>query len=254
MRTLQKAALCPTGKPLSAGMHGSHAAETPCVVARILSPPSTNISASRPKPPEQGTSRQHGHHPEGLGCKGQGLGSLPEPEPPQGRTALAGQSQPCCKRSFLQLALVCGTGHTGCPWFSCRDGGARVQSTSGSPESGNALMSTSAGNKTCQKHAAVDQGAPWGTSTRPRGCSEHLGSAVAVRSCHPSWTNRAALTPKATSLRLSGDVGTWVPDTAPPATAVRSPTHQTRVPAPQGHDRGGEGLAQAAHSGAVGWC
>lgn len=48
----------------------------------------------------------------------QWLGSLPEPEPPQGRTALAGQSQPCCKCSFLQLALVCGTGHTGCSWLS----------------------------------------------------------------------------------------------------------------------------------------
>lgn len=174
--------------------------QTPCVVARILSPPSTDISASPPKPPEQRASWQHGCHPEGLGHKGQWLGSHPEPELPKVTLRWQDRASPAASAHFCSWL-----------WFVAWDtqvahGLARVQSTSGSPETGNALMFTLARTQSCHKHAAADKGGPWGTSTRPRGCSEHLGSPVAVQSCHPSWTNRAALTPKAMPLRLSGDV------------------------------------------------
>lgn len=130
----------------------------------------------------------------------QWLGSLPEPEPPKAALRWQDRASPAASAHSCSWH-----------WFVARDtqvvhGLARVQSTSGSPEAGNALMFTLAGNQTCHKHAAADKGGPWGTSTRPRGCSEHLGSPVAVQSCHPSWTNRAALTPKAMPLRLSGDV------------------------------------------------
>jgi len=49
---------------------------------------------------------------------------------------------------------------------------------------------------------------------------------------------------------MPGDPVTWV---HPHQLPRRSRTHQARVPVPQGHHRGGEGLAQAAHGGTVGW-
>lgn len=56
----------------------------------------------------------------------------------------------------------------------------------------------------------------------------------------------------AMSLWMPWDTVMWVPGASPPA-AVMFRTYQAGVPVPQGHNSGGEGLAQAAHCGTVRW-
>lgn len=73
----------------------------------------------------------------------------------------------------------------------------------------------------------------------------------AVPSC--TTLNYSHTKSNAMSLWMPGDTVTWVPGVSPPAAAM-SCTYQAGVPVPQGHDGGGEGLAQAAHGGTMRRC
>lgn len=107
--------------------------EHPAWAARVPSPSSTNVSATSPVPPEQGTSQQRERHPKGPGHKGQGSSSLSVPAPLRlhpgtGRTEPAALQTPAC----LQPAAVCNRGHDSS--LRSRVWGAQKGSRAGSPE------------------------------------------------------------------------------------------------------------------------